>query len=402
MFSAFGAGGAFGVQAAVDDINKLGGIYIKEFGRRIPVKLVVADAESDPIKVGTLAEDMALRDKVNFFVSSAEPPPMRSPIAIVAERYKIPHVGMTIMEPWMGMRMAVDPPWQYTWMSGFAILTEPPQGDPRYGKPGYTVVDTWMEWLVMFGDQTNKRVGIFATDEPDGRGWYKLFGPALEAAGYDVLGEERDLGLFPLGTTDLTSTIKEWKDYDVEILWGNTPAPDFATLWRQASQLDFKPKMVGAGRAALFYTDVISWGGDLPWGIGIEMWWHPAYDPEVTPGVGDTTPQSLADRWATATGEPLNPNIGWSYSIPQILFDAIERAGTLDADAVNKAIGETDTLTINHLAKFDKETQFSWGPLFFGQWYKTDTPQVWDLPVVFSKHDFIKATADPIFPIPYE
>ena len=36
------------------------------------------------------------------------------------------------------------------------------------------------------------------------------------------------------------------------------------------------------------------------------------------------------------------------------------------------------------------------------QWYKTDGPEKWELPIVFSKHDFIPATAEPIFPILYD
>ena len=399
MYAGFGEGGAFGVEAAVEDINKLGGVYVEEFGRKLPVKLIVADCESDPLKAGTLAEDLVLRDKVHFLVPPMEPPPMRAPIATIADRHKIPHVtAHGPLEPWLGMRMAVDPPWQYTWTTCFSIVTPAPPGDFR-DKPGYTIIDTWMAMLDMFGGQTNKVAGVFASDDPDGIGWYGLFPKALEEAGYDVIGEERKLGLAPFGTTDFTSVIKEWKDNDVEILWGNCPGPHWGTMWRQAQALDFQPKMVSAARAALFYPDVVAWGGDLPHGVGIEIWWDPSY--KDCPGIGGTTPQSLAERWAEATGQPLNPNIGWSYQLVQILVDAIERAGTLDADTVVKAIGETDMMTICHRVLFDKETHLSQIPLSYGQWFKTDKPEVWELKIVFSKHDFIDVAAEPMFPVPY-
>jgi len=400
MYAGFGVGGAFGVKAAVEDINKLGGVYVEEFGRKIPLRLIVADAESDPMKTGTLAEDMVLRDKVHFFVPPTEPPPMRAPIATVADRYKIPHIVGTVFEPWQHMRMEVDPPWQYTWTTGFAIVVPPIDPGDFRNKPGYTIIDTWMAMLAMFGDQTNKVAGVFASDDSDGIGWYGLFPTALEEAGYEVIGIDKKLGLTPLGTTDFTSVINEWKDNDVQILWGNCPSPHFAPMWRQCKALGFQPKMVAAGRAALYYTDIASWGGDLPQSVGIEIWWDPSY--KDSPGIGDTTPQSLADRWCEATGEPLNPNIGWSYMHIQILVDAIERAGTLDTDAVNKAIGETDMMTICHRVKFEKETQMSRFPLAFGQWFKTDTPEEWELKIVFSKHDFIDVAAEPVFPVLYD
>jgi len=400
MYAGFGEGGAFGVKAAVEDINKLGGVFVQEFGRKLPIKLIAVNSESDPMKAGSLAENLILNDKVNFLVPNMEPPPMIAPIATVADRYKIPHItGHGPLEPWLGMRMEVDPPWQYTWTTCFSIATPASPGDFR-DKPGYTIIDTWMTMLDMFGDQTNKVAGVFASDDPDGVGWYGLFPKALGEAGYEVVGIDKKLGLAPFGTTDYTSVINEWKDNDVEVLWGNSPSPHFAPIWRQAKALGFQPKMVGAARAALFYPDVNSWGGDLPNGVGIEIWWDPSY--KDSPGIGDTTPLSLAERWAKATGEPLNPNIGWSYMHIQILVDAIERAGTLDADAVVKAIGETDMMTICHRVLFDKETHLSRIPLSYGQWFKTDTPEKWELKIVFSEHDFIDVAAEPVFPVPYD
>lgn len=399
MFAGFGQGTLFGAKAAVQDINELGGVYVKEYGKKLPIKLIVVDRQSDVIKARTLSEHLVLRDKVHFLISPMEPPPMIAATAMIAEKYKVPHVGINgPMEPWLAMRNAVDKPWEYTWTSGFAIVTPVPPGDFRYGKGGYTIMDTWMAMLEKFGGQTNKKVGVFASDEPDGRGWWALFGPELKKLGYDVLGHERNLGLFPLGTTDFSSVIKQWKDYGVEILWGNSPGPDFGVLWRQSRAQGFKPKMVGAARAALFYEDISTWGGDLPLGVGIEMWWHPSY--QNSPGFGNTTPQSLFDRWHKATGKPLNQAVGHGYFPVQIIVDAVERAGTLDKKAVNRALAKTDLFTINHRVKYDKENHFSRIPLFFGQWMKVDKPWKWELKVVFSKHDFIKQEAEPIFPLP--
>jgi len=399
MYAGFGEGGVFGMQAAVDDINEQGGVYVEEYGKKLPIKLVVVNTESDPLKAGTLAESLIVSNKVNFLAYGDEPPPMNASISNIADRYKVPYICTTgPMEPWLAMREEVEGHWEYTWATGlFALGAPAPEGDFRAG-PGYTIGDTWQAMLDLFGDQTNKKVAIFASDDPDGVGWYAAYPGILADLGYDVIGADKKLGLVPMGTTDFTSIINEWKANNCEILWGNAPAPFFGTLWKQCSALEFQPKMISVGRAPLFYEDVAAWGGDLPLGIGCEVWWDPSFGD--SPGIGGTTTQSLAERWTEEADKPLNRNIGPGYSIIQVLIDAIERAGTLDREMVNAALAETDLMTVRHRIKFD-ENHFSRGPLVFGQWQKTDNPWVWECPVVFSKHDFIKATADPLFPIPY-
>lgn len=397
MFAAFGQGGGFGIKAAVDDINKQGGVKVGK--TKMPIKLFIVDNESDPNKAGMLAERLITQDKVHFIVSGDEPPPMHAGVSHVVERFKIPYITSTgPYEPWLAMRNETPTKWKYTWATGLFSIVEPAKAPDFRAKPGYTIMDTWMAMLDLYGGQTNKKVGIIASDEPDGRGWYMLFAPSLKKLGYTVVGIEKNLGLVPLETTDFSSAIKQWKDAKVEILWGNCPGPFFGAFWKQAVTLGFRPKMVSIGRGALFYADVNAWGGDLPWGIGTEVWWDPSL--KDSPGIGGTTPASLAERWTKETKQPLNPGIGPGYRSVQVLIDAIERAGTLDGEKVNAALAQTDLPTIGHRVKFD-ENQFSRGPLMFGQWFKTDKPEKWELKVIFSKHDFVPATEKPIFPKPY-
>jgi branched-chain amino acid transport system substrate-binding protein len=403
MFAGFGEGGSWGLTQAFKDVNKLGGIYVKKYGKRIPVKHILLDCESDPVKAGTLAEDLILREKVHFLVNSQEPITVQIQKNNLCDKYKIPNVaGTGPLEPYLGVREGKLPPWQYTWCWSFGIALEPPKGDFRYGKPGFTILGTWKPWLDMFGGKTNKKVGIYASDDPDGIGWYGLFTQKAKEWGYEPIGTENRSTLFPMGTTDFRPIIENWKKNNVEIILGNCPAPDFGTLWRQARSLNFKPKMVGAARAALFYTEVNAWGGDLPLGVFIEMWWHPAYDPKECPGIGDTTPESLAKRWTQEKGQPLNIAIGWSYCLAQVMIAAIEKAGTLDREAVNTAISKTDTKTIAYRCVFDQKMHFNWSPVFIGQWFQTKAKEKWALLPVYSDHKFIHTSAKPLFPIPYK
>ncbi|MBW1996814.1 MAG: ABC transporter substrate-binding protein [Deltaproteobacteria bacterium] len=399
-FAGFGGGGVFGIKAAVEDINNLGGVYVKEYGKKIPIKLSILDNESDETKAGTLAQNLILQDKVSFIVNGIDPPHMRAPIATVCERYKVVHItGVGPYEAWMGMRKSLDRPWQYTWTPSFAIATPAKPGDFRAGKLGYVMMDPYMQMMKKLKGLTNRRVALFASDEPDGRGWYLAFVPVMKKNGFDLYRAEEEFGLVPMETTDFSSLIRQWKKYKCEILWANCPGPFFGAMWRQARRMGFKPKQVYATRAAVFYPDIVGWGGNLAHGVCNEMFWNPSI--QDSPGIGSTTPQSLNERWIKESGESMHQNVGMGYQSVQILIDAIERAGSLDTEKVNQALRKTDLMTIYQRVVLDDEN-FSRHPVSFGQWIRVDKPWKWDNPVVISNHDFLPATADLLFPIPYD
>jgi len=399
-FAGFGGGGVYGVKAGVEDINKEGGIFVKEYGKKLPVKLIIVDNESDENKAGTLAQGLVLRDKVTFIVNGMDPPHMRAPIATVCERYKTPHItGVGPYEAWMSMRSSVEKPWQYTWTSSFAIGAPAKPGDFREGKLGYTMIDAYIKMMEELKGKTNKKVALFATDEPDGRGWYTAFVPLMTEKGFDLYRAKEEFGLIPMETTDFSSLIKGWKKNGCEILWANCPGPVFGAMWKQARRMGYKPKQVFATRAAVFYPDIIGWGGDLAHGVSNEMFWNPAI--KNSPGIGSTTPQSLNARYMKDTSNGMHQNVGMGYSNVQVMKDAIERAGSLDADKINQALKKTDLMTIYHRVVFDDEN-FSRLPVSFGQWIKNDKPYKYDNPVVISHHDFLPSEGGLLFPIPYK
>ena len=53
-----------GYEIAVQHINEDGGILIKEYGKKIPVKLIMYDDESDPTKAAARYEKLFSEDKV--------------------------------------------------------------------------------------------------------------------------------------------------------------------------------------------------------------------------------------------------------------------------------------------------------------------------------------------------
>ena len=399
-YAIFGGLSSFGTEAAIADINKQGGIYVKEYGKKLPVKWITRDCQSDTLKVAPLTQELILKDKVHFLGGHFEVPPMRQGTAMMADKYKIPAVfGVGTYEPWVAMRQAATPPWKYSWAFGFSIGTPAVKGDFREGKRGYLMMATWFGALGAYAEKTNKKAAVFALDDPDGKGWYLGFTGAAGGQGYDCYRAKDQFGIYPLGTTDFTPLIQEWKKHGCEILWGNTIAPDLGIMFKQCKAQGFNPKLVFATRGAMFYQEIVSWGGDLPNGVLTEVYWTP-YMKDAR-GIGATTPESLAQRWYEAKKEPLAQGIGWNYAVAQTLFDAIERAGTLDSEAVRKALGETDLNTVWGRVVFEKDTQFQRVPCQIGQWIKTDKSYVWEMPITFSFNESMPATAELLYPKPW-
>ena len=325
---------------------------------------------------------------------------MNAAIATKAQTHKIPYICTTgPAEPWLAMRAEAPGQWSYTWAAGLFAIGDP--GDRP--ADGYTIADTWLAILDLHGNETNKVAGVFASDDPDGVGWHAGFPGILEGWGCNVVAKESAKSLLPMDTTDFSSLINEWVTNNVSIIWGNAPAPFVKTLLEQAWATEgFAPKLISIGRAPLFYEDVSSWTGDVPLGVLVEIWWDPAWGQSAgvsAPGIGNTTAESLAARWIAAKASPVNRSIGAGYSLIQVLIDAIQRAGTLDADEVCAALEDTNLMTIRHRVAFD-EDQFSRGPLVYGQWQWNEREEDWVCPIVLSKHTFIPETGEVLFPIP--
>ena len=55
-------------EQAVADINKKGGIYVKEYGKKLPVKLVIADDESNAGKAGKAVERLIKHEMYGKYI----------------------------------------------------------------------------------------------------------------------------------------------------------------------------------------------------------------------------------------------------------------------------------------------------------------------------------------------
>ena len=92
----FAAGGKElkeGYQMAVADINASGGVYVKAFDKKIPIKLILLDDESDPTKTVSRLEKLNSVDKVITYVGGYGSG-LNAAAAPVAEKNKVPIVAV--------------------------------------------------------------------------------------------------------------------------------------------------------------------------------------------------------------------------------------------------------------------------------------------------------------------
>ncbi|MBP1625610.1 MAG: urea transporter, urea binding protein [Holophagaceae bacterium] len=388
-----GQGGLFGIQAAVEDLNRQGGAKVGR--KRLPVRIFWADGASDPETTRQAAEELIKQHHVQFLVKGDEPPPIQPPLSQVADRYRIPFIaGVGPIEPWLGMKAEDPRHWPHTWALGFSISSLAPPEDFRSG-PGYTVRDTWFSHLEMLGSRTNQKVGILAADDQDGQMWYASFIFILAEQGFQAIGGERSLGLMPLGTVDFSKVFEQWRREGVEVVWGNGPNPFLHAFMQSAGKNTFRPKFIALGRGVLNYDDIRGWGDDLAEGICTEVWWHPNLLDCL--GFAGTTPRSLDARWRAIHALPAPCTIGPAYGNIQVLVDALERAGSLDPKKVMAALRTTDLKTLRGRVKFDRN-QFSRGPLVLGQWRKKPDSGEWELKVIHSDHTFWPVESAPLVP----
>lgn len=326
---------------ALAEINKDGGIYIKEYGKKVPMKVNILDTESNSTKAAEIGSRLITRDKIDMMYVSSTPATV-NPVAGVCERYKVP--SLSTMMP-VEMFLHGGP---YHW--AFDASSSVPDMVASY-------LDSWTQL------NTNKTVGLLAANDADGMSWAKGSQSVLEPAGYKVI----DLGRFPSGTMDFGTFISGWKREKVDILFANLAPPDFIRAWRQCHRQGFIPKVCAIGRALLFPSVVQALGDDIGLGTSTEVLWHPAYP--FKSSLTGYSGYDLTGAYETASGKQWTQPLGGFYLGWEIVADVFRRAQSIDKETIRKAIMDTDLDTIGGHIKFnDKNVAVT--PVGLIQWVK--------------------------------
>lgn len=332
---------------AVSHINGAGGVYVKEFDKKIPIELIVYDSESSPPKLTSRLEKLVTVDKVDALLGD-----YTSFMAIagapIAEKYKIPWVGGTcnvesLFEAKYTCSYCIGLDAKAQIQSFFAALDRLPEADRPTKFADFQLQNDW------------------------GLDCAKYLKELCEGSG----GKRKlvYVGKYAMEGNDFSSIIMEAKAAGADAIWG-VPMPDQAVkMLQQMKQLRYSPKAICFIR-----------GPDLGnfWEIMGEDTNYVMADGAFIPSFTYPKAQDLARDWKKqAPKVEIGGPAGLGYASVQVLADAIERAGTLKKEAVIKALTETDLVTVTGRVQFVKNGGGrSIVPLALMQWQNGNREEV--------------------------
>lgn len=331
-------------EQAIKDINAKGGIFVKQYNKKLPVRLVVADAESDPGKATAAAERLIKINKVDLMLSTfaAE---LVMPTCVVADKFKIYYHTTTCHTP-------IYRPGKFKWSTlyffelsqasdvPFEILSSVPKAE----RP--------------------ENIAIVAEDSQDGRGWTKgVEESAKKYPGFSIAMVEPTA----VASKDYSPQILKLKSKGIDGILILAPTQDCVTFVRQCRENGLNFKYVH-GYKGTFVTDF--WealGKDANYVLADAFWFENWPFPRA---------KEIGDRYYKDNGRR-SVTIGAYYALAQTLFQAIEKAGTLDSAKVRQAVLTTQFKnTVMGDIKYAPDGVATW-PNAAAQWWNGELKAVY-------------------------
>ncbi len=337
-----------------EQVNKKGGLFIKEFGKRLPVKLVYYDDKSEAETAVKIYTKLLTEDKVDL-VFAPNSTTTHFAVFPIAEKYKVPIVGNTAAS--VKFR---DLKSRYFWITS-------------------TLADRQMWSLVdLLKSLKVKTVAVVNVQEIFPRENLQYLLPSLKEKDIEIVLQKD----YPRGIKDLVPLLSEAKAKNPDAFIALTYAPDSFLITTQIQEVGFNPKfffqLVGAAAVAFgpkfgTSTEGIStfgkWSPKVPW-----------------PGAKEF----LDNYVAKFKAKPDYLNSTLSYLTCQIMEQAVERVGTLNWEKITEVIAKEEFSTIYgpiNFTGFENLRQ----PAMVLQWQKEEIEIIWPPEA---------ATAKPLYPKP--
>jgi branched-chain amino acid transport system substrate-binding protein len=302
-----------GYDIAVKHINADGGVYVKEYGKKIPIEIIYQDNESNPRKTAERMEKLYSIDKVNFFLGGFAQFLIVPQLAI-AEKYEVPFIGTTL-----GSTAEFSRGYKYTFT--------PFQSEQDQVHSFLSVLDSIPK------DKRPQKIAFFQIQEEWGEASGKYLHEFAKEKGYQIVTDEK----YAIASNDFSSLIAKAKSDGAEALYTNPTPPQGIRLVKQMKELNWNSKITCIMRAADLeaWTQNLGKDGDYilhqgGWDFHLKL-----------PGV-----QKFNEDYRAAYKLNPTPPAGSAYACIQIYADAIQRAGTLDPKKVRETIASTNMMTI--------------------------------------------------------
>lgn len=321
----------------VEKINNEGGVYVKEYNKKLLIDLKVIDDESDGQKTQTQLEVAnswgAVANLGGLGCSSFE---MGTPIC---QKNNMIWVG-----PGCG---GYTPHLQGNdWL--FSVFHKTISFSPLI-----------FEMIMEQPEPRPKKVAIFEINQLDCQEALGYWREAAKKYGFEIVFHQK----YPAGTKDFSALITGAKGAGAEILLAYPVPPAGPAIIKQMKELDFSPKITHFIRA----PEGSNFGpalGSLADYVTLPVAWSDKFDfPEN---------EYLRKKFVEKTGKGPDLVAGNAYASGQVLFTAIENAGTLDKKAIRDAVSSIDTMTVAGSIKFDDKGVPIDKVLVVAQWLNGD------------------------------
>ena len=297
-----------GAQLAVQEVNAGGGVFVKEFNRKIPLELVVLDMESAPDKAIARAEALNSQYKTPIafgttLINAAAATFEKNGMAVLCSA--VTTVGM--LQRGLKYYFVVNAMNKDYVNSLFGLFDSLPAGQ----KP--------TKWAI-FEETTASfvvEIARFLREDAPGHG-------------VTIVSN----GKYKANEPDLTPLIREAQAAGAEVVFSAPNTADGITLLKQIREVGYKPKAIAELRGA----DDRSWGqiGSLgDYVIGSLNFFHTWKFPGV---------DKLNAAYKAKFGGDTFPEAGEGYACVQVIADVITRAGTLDRVKLRDTLSSTKNL----------------------------------------------------------
>ena len=294
-------------EQAIKDANAKGGIFIKQYNKKLPIKFIVEDAESDPGKAVAATERLVKIDKVDLLLSSCTGN-LVVPVAMAAEKMKVYyHASSCFPFLWR--------PGNYKWSTLYFF--ELPQG-----------ADVPFDVLTSLPPaERPKKLALLMEDSADGRAFDGGLREAAKKYKYEVALSE----FLGVGAKDYSAQILKLKSQGIDsgvLLCADT---DAITFVRQSKEADFNIKYLHGNKGTVSNEFYSALGKDADYVLADGLW-SPEWPYPKAKEIGDRY-QKEFHRDSQA--------IGLYYALAQTLLMAIEKAGTADGAKVRQTVMTT-------------------------------------------------------------
>ncbi len=309
-------------QTAVDDLNKAGGIFVKEYGKKLPVRLIVADDASDPGKAAAAVERLIKQKKVDLLLGGFAAPFGVIPGCITAEKYrKYYHTSICLIPPWLEHK--------FKWSTLYFFDLEQACSVP------YEI------WNSIPEAERPKKPALIMEDTFDGRAFAGLFRNLAKKYGYQFVLDEA----WAVGAKDYSAQIIKAKSLGVDSILIFGADTDVITFVRQMKENNLNVKYFHGWKG--------TWAGEFWKALGKDAqyilcdgFWSMDFP---FPGA-----REIGERYYDHF-KKYSVSVGAIYALCEILWQAIEKAGTLDSTKVRQAVLDNEFETVNGKVKYDKD-----------------------------------------------